>query len=168
MASVRPAGATTFEAPQTITDTQTVTVLQSLLVREGGLTAPRVGIDAVGGAVVAWADANGGGKTLVAAAAPGRTFAVVERIDAGIGPPSLAVAEDGRALLAHGRTVIERVPGAERFERVQLPSQDRFSPDSWAIALGGAGEAVLAARAPTRCRRGCVPPAAGSGPSRKW
>ena len=115
------------------------------------------GIDAAGRATLAWARDITASHTVVetVSAPPGGAFGAVERIGTSVpigGEPALAVAPDGRALLAYesvrtGVTVAEREPGAARFgapHAVVATPEAGFFPLTAAIAEGGA--AVVAWR----------------------
>ena len=117
-------------------------------------------MDGGGGVTLAWAR----GATSIslaietASAAPGQAFGAPSRVaTSSYGEPALAVAPDGRALLAYegdrtGVTVAGREPGAADFgPPVSLPGAGSFAPV--AIALAGDGAAAVAWR-PVELRTG--------------
>jgi len=112
------------------------------------------GADGAGRVTLAWSrDATSISSALeVASAAPGAAFGAPSRVGtAQDGDPSLAVAPDGRALLAFesgqtGVTVVEREPGAAEFG----PPVSMLGAGAWgpiALSLEDGGGAAVAWRA---------------------
>jgi hypothetical protein len=120
-------------------------------------TEVRAGIGADGVAIVAWSHSprrNGPARyeMFAALASPGAGFAAPQRLArAGVGAPSLAVAPDGRALVAFsgqdGIYVAERVPGAGFAAPRLVAGGSPFTGligGSLALALRADGAAVVA------------------------
>jgi hypothetical protein len=111
------------------------------------------GADARGGFTLAWTRSRDGRHTALetASAPPGGTFGPVARVGAAsfLSAPSLAVAPDGRALLAYATDtavlVAERAPGAPRFgPRAQVGGGPVALLAPVAAALGDDGAAAVA------------------------
>ncbi len=157
MAAIRPSASAPFRTPAAVDG------------RPADQRDTVAGIDAAGRAVVAWPTA------------PPRTFAQevvhVAAADASgrFGPPralartrggslALAVAPDGRALLAaeslDGLHAYERLPGQTDFTRVPLPSVPYV--EDLAVALNADGGAVIAYRTDLWSTAALVRPAGGA------
>lgn len=110
-----------------------------------GVEESVAGIDGAGRAHVAWAHDD---RLHVASAAPGRPFRETLRSRPLVSPgfrPSLAVAENGRALVVgsdgSAAAVWELAPGARDWRRVRLP---HVHGEEFAVALQPGGDAVVA------------------------
>ena len=118
-------------------------------------------LDGAGRATVAWPQpqrprrrgASDVSSVMVASAARGAGFAqpaVLARDVSFVNGVALAVAADGRALVAHGSDqgvrVYERAPGAAAFSVAARPGADRASTGRPVVALAPDGSAVVAWR----------------------
>ncbi|MFN8202202.1 MAG: hypothetical protein U0S48_06530 [Solirubrobacteraceae bacterium] len=135
VAAVRPPGAAAFGAPVPVADWTTVTA--------SDFDPPATGIDADGNVVVAWTDAHGLASTpWLATAAPGESFTAPQPLP-GDGAPALAVADNGRALVATGSgPPLERLDAQTQFAAVSVDDLTASGPT--AVALRPDGAAVLA------------------------
>lgn len=139
--AVRAPSAETFGAPIALSDWIEAPMAQ--------FAGPAVGIDDAGDVVVAWAQAEtNAATTRLATVAAGAAAPGPVRRFAGGQPPALAVASNGRALLATGNgDVLERPSPDAPFS--QVPLLGVGGPADFAVALNPDGAAVIGRRGGT-------------------